>query len=39
MDSGGNRERKKEERERNGDHIMCRVRDLLFLILTNNAIF
>ena len=30
MENGGNRERKREERERNGEHIMCRVRDLLF---------
>ena len=29
MESGGNRERKREERERNGEQIMCRITDQL----------
>ena len=29
MESGGNRERKREERESNGEQIMCRITDQL----------
>ena len=43
MESGGNRQRKREERERNGEQIMCRISNyksfLFFSILANNAIF
>ena len=42
MESGGNRERKTEERERNREQIMCRIRDyksFLFFSILTNAIF
>ena len=42
MESGSNKERKREEQERNGKQIMCRIsnyKSFFFSILINNAIF